>query len=165
MRAPRPKRESRLSRAITLALALLGNTARALQPPPRALPPRAQPSLTARRYGAAAANPTLSVLACGAAAGQTQTFAVDVRTRALTLADGRCLLRSGAAPGGVTAGACGLASSNWTLPPCRVPGCDSSGNESFVLSAVDGQVLGVPGAVGPSVAMWTVDSPTGACRN
>jgi len=141
---------------------LLAALASALQPPPLASPPRAQPSLTARHY--AAASPTLSVRACGSSAGQTQAFSLDAATRALTLADGRCLLRSASSPGGVTAGTCdGSASSAWSLAPCRAAGC--SGNMTLIASAADGEVLGIPGAVGPSVAMWTVDDPTGACHN
>ncbi len=153
--------------------ALAAGLASALQPPPRAAPRRARPSLSARRYdggggGGGAALPALSIRACAGAAapGQTQAFALDAATRALALADGRCLLRRADAPGGVTAGACtGGADSNWTLRSCDVPGCTSGSNESFVASALDGEVVGVPGAVGPDVAMWTVDSPTGACHN
>jgi hypothetical protein len=145
-----------------LSALLLVSFASALQPPPRAPPPRAQPSLTARRY--LAATPTLSVRACGASSGQAQTFTLDAATGALALADGRCLLRSASSPGGVTAGACdGGVYTSWSLAPCRAAGC--AGNESLITSAVDGRVIAIPGAVGPGVAIWTLDDPTGACHN
>ena len=106
--------------------------------------------------------PQLAVQPCNGSAAQA--FALDAATRAFTLLDGRCLLRDAVAFNGLTVGACtGAPDSAWTVAPCTAAGC--SGNASWLASAQDGLVAGLPGAVGPWVALWTADNPTGACHN
>jgi hypothetical protein len=147
---------------IILAAALA--PALALQPPPLARRSRGARGLTglmSARYARTTSRPTLVVAPCGGGGG-AQAFALNAT--ALTLADGRCLLRDASAPGGLTAGACdGSAAAAWTAAPCTARGCIAG--DIWVRASADGEVAGIPGAIGPGVEMWTADDPTGACRN
>ena len=155
-------RSHSLIAALTLLLIQLTIS---LQPPPSTQHQRQPPSTTVRAYLAAAQLPHIRVLRCGTDSSAAQTFE-RLPNSSLLLADGRCLLRNAAAENGITAGPCDdSSSSKWMLAPCTATGCTTGSNQSWVLSALDGRVLGIPGAVGPTVDVWTVDNPTGALHN
>lgn len=156
-------RAFRMLRLPTLLCIILSSLA--LQPPPLARRSRGARGLTSAmsaRYARTVSRPTVVVAPCGGGGGGVQAYALNAT--ALTLADGRCLLRDAGAPGGLTAGACdGSAAAAWTAAPCTARGC--SAVDIWIRASIDGEVAGIPGAIGPGVEMWTADDPTGSCRN
>ena len=135
-----------------------------LQPPPTPVKREGIVGAMYRRYGFSAAElPTIVLQPCGTS-GSMQNFVVDANSRAVTLSDGRCLIRDSSAQGGLTAGTCdGTDVTQWSAPSCSVAGCP---NASYWIKAKsDGDVAGCPGAIGPTITMWTVDLPPGVCYN
>lgn len=161
---PATPREMRL-----IAGALLASVAFGLHPAPTRPPPLRVDQRGARRYvgrgGSAPAEARVGVFPCNSSGPLQQTFILDAKSGAVTLPDGQCLLRTGD-DNVQSAGPCTGAGADgeWTLSPCTAKGCNPA-TQSWLVSAVDGKVLGLPGAVGPWTDVWTVDNPTGTLFN
>lgn len=152
-----------------LACGLLAGAALGLHPQPTRPPPLREEQRAARRYfgrgGIAPTEARVGIFPCNSSGLLQQTFILNATSGAVTLPDGQCLLRTGddnVQSAGPCAGA--GASGEWTLTPCTARGCNPA-TQSWLVSAVDGKVLGLPGAVGPWTDVWTVDNPTGADFN
>ena len=62
-------------------------------------------------------------------------------------------------------GACdGSVETSWNVTRCTAGGCTDP-SWMWVMSAVDGRVLNIPGALGPSVIVYPQDDPTGTFHN
>ena len=156
---------TRLAVACLAALAVVLG----LHPAPSLAPRLTEDQRAARRYSGrgGTSEPRVGVFPCVAngTGPLQQTFLLNVTTGAVTMPDGQCLLRTGD-DSVQSAGPCAGAGANgvWTLTPCTAVGCNPKVHW-WLVSAVDGKVLGLPGAVGPWTDVWTIDNPTGADYN
>lgn len=80
--------------------------------------------------------------------------------------DGRGCLRRTGDDSVVSVGLCDASpESVWFLEPCTASGCSDTLGMAWIRSSLDKRVLGLPGAVGPYVDVWTADNPTGVLHN
>lgn len=121
--------------------------------------------LSYHRRSTASSSSTIGVFPCDGKAGE-QTFLLDSLYR-ITIngtVDGKnCLYRTGTNT--VATAPCDSSLlTQWTVTPCTATGCIPS-NQSWILNGLDNYTLGIPGAVGPWVDVWSIDNPTGEYHN